>query len=114
VSLSVAAEPVPFIVGADGVARIGGTRVTLDTVVRAFERGESAEQIGAAYPVLRPADVYAVIAYYLRHRAEVEEYLRFRQRQVEDAHRLIESQPGRTELHERLKARRSSPPDASE
>ena len=53
--------------------RVGGTRVTLDTVVAAFLEGATAEEI--AYPVLALADVYAAIGYYLRHRSEVEAYL---------------------------------------
>lgn len=30
---------------ADGVVRVGGTRVTLDTIVFAFEEGATAEEI---------------------------------------------------------------------
>lgn len=60
---------------ADGVIRVGGTRVTLDQVVRAFQRGESPAQIAEQYPVLDLADVYHVIGYYLSHRAELDAYL---------------------------------------
>jgi len=44
-------------VNADGVVRVGGTRVTLDTVVRAFLRGTAAEGIAQQYRSLSLADV---------------------------------------------------------
>lgn len=50
---------------ADGVARIGGTRVTLDSVVYAFQQGATAEEIAQQYPALKLADVYGAITYYL-------------------------------------------------
>ena len=105
-TLSVAAEPIPLTVDADGVARVGGTRVTLDTVVRAFKRGDSPEQIAESYSTLRLADVYAVITYYLRHEPEVEAYLRQRQQQGDEAHELIESMSDRRAIRERLRTRR--------
>ena len=42
VTLHVAAEHIPVIVDIEGVARVGGTRVTPDTIVRAFKRGDTA------------------------------------------------------------------------
>jgi len=39
-ALVIAAEPVPLETDAEGVARVGRTRVTLDTVVDAFLSGE--------------------------------------------------------------------------
>lgn len=68
-------EPVPLTMNRDGTACIGQTRVPLDTVVYAFDEGATAEEIVQQYPALDLADVYAVIAYYLREREEVEAYL---------------------------------------
>jgi uncharacterized protein (DUF433 family) len=82
VSLAAATQPLPLSEDADGVIRIGGTRVTLDTVVATFNEGASAEDIVSRYPALDLADVYAVIAYYLRHGDEVQTYL---QRRREEA-----------------------------
>ncbi len=39
---------------ADDVIRVGGTRVTLDTVVGAYRDGASAEEICAAVSLARP------------------------------------------------------------
>src|SRR5262249_31390341 len=74
-SLLVAEEPMPLITDADGVVRVGGTRVTLDTLVAAFQEGATAEAIAEQYPSLSLADVYTAIGYYLRHRTEVDAYL---------------------------------------
>lgn len=73
--LDVGPEPVPLEVDRHGVVRVGSTRVTLDSVVSAFRAGATAEQIAQQYPSVELSDVYAVITYYLRHRALVEEYL---------------------------------------
>ena len=40
----VVADPIPLQTDADGVVRVGGTRVTLDTVVAAFADGATAEE----------------------------------------------------------------------
>lgn len=71
----VEAEPAPLESSADGVIRVRGSRVTLDTVVEAFRMGATAEEIAQQYPSLALADVYATIAYYLRHQTDVEAYL---------------------------------------
>ena len=59
-----------------GVMRVGNTRVMLDSVVIPFQRGESPESIRSQYLALSLEQVYGAIAYYLRHRDKVEEYLR--------------------------------------
>jgi uncharacterized protein (DUF433 family) len=73
--LTITKEAVPLHAAEDGVVRVGGTRVTLDTVVGAFQEGASAEEIAEQYPALTLADAYAAIGYYLRHQSEVEAYL---------------------------------------
>ena len=80
--LSIATEKPPLRTDADGIVRIAETRVTLDTVVTAFEEGATAEEIAQQYPTLALADVYAVIGYYLRQHDEVAAYLQERQRQA--------------------------------
>jgi uncharacterized protein (DUF433 family) len=81
VTLIPTAEMVPLAVDTDGSVRISKTRVTLDTVVAAFDSGLSAEAIVEQYPVLQLADVYAVIGYYLHHLDEVASYLTEREGQ---------------------------------
>jgi hypothetical protein len=47
-------ERVPIHTDADGVVRIAGTRVTLDTIVAAFDAGATAEEIAQQYSAGRP------------------------------------------------------------
>jgi uncharacterized protein (DUF433 family) len=102
------ADPVPLRADERGGLRVGDSRVTLDTLVREFEGGADPESIVNAYPTLHLADVYAVIACYLRHQDQVKEYLQRRRAEAAELRREIESrQPGRAELRARLLARRT-------
>jgi uncharacterized protein (DUF433 family) len=107
-SLAIAPESLPLIEHSDGVIRVGETRVTLETVVEAFNEGATAEEIAAQYPALQLGDIYATITYYLRHRAEVDAYVQ-RQGQRADAIRhenfVRADQNG---IRERLIARRKA------
>ena len=68
-------SPVPLVAGNDGVIRISGSRVTLDTVVAAFDRGSTAEEIVHQYPTLSLEAAYTAIGWILQHRGEVDAYL---------------------------------------
>jgi uncharacterized protein (DUF433 family) len=100
-------ETIPLVRDADGVYRLGGTRVTLDIVVRAFNRGATAEEIVQRFPSLELSDVYQVIGYYLKYRTELAGYLEAREREEKE---LLESHPEWSPigLRERLMARRKS------
>lgn len=105
-ALVVNPEPVPLATDVDGVVRVGTTRVTLDTVVAAFHEGATAEEISQQYPTLRLADVYSVIAYYLRHRTTVDTYLGARTRLGEEMRRENEGRSDPAGIRDRLLARR--------
>ncbi|MCA0456421.1 MAG: DUF433 domain-containing protein [Chloroflexi bacterium] len=90
----------------DGVIRVGGTRVTLDTVVNAFNRSMSAEEIVIAYPALGLADTYDVIAFYLRHQEEVDHYIHQREERAEKVRHEVEARhPEMVGIRARLQAR---------
>jgi uncharacterized protein (DUF433 family) len=96
----------PMHIDEDGAIRVGGTRVTLDSIVAAFEEGATAEEIVQQYSSLRLADVYAVIGYYLRRRSEVEEYLSQRRQQSAEIRRQNEAQFDPRGVRDRLLSRR--------
>ncbi len=107
VTLLIAAESIPLETDADGVVRVGGTRVTLDTVVAAFEQGATAEEIVYQYPSLDLVDVYLVIGYYLQRRTDVDAYLRWRQRRADEVRQQNEARFDPHGIRDRLLARRA-------
>lgn len=68
-------EPVPLVRDQAGRLVVPGTRIPLEVLVAAFKRGDSPEAIHDSFETVSLADIYAIFAYYLRHRAQVDEYL---------------------------------------
>ena len=108
---AVVADPPPLAVDADGVVRVGGTRVTLDTLLAAYRNGATAEAIADMYPAVALADVYSALGYALRHPTEVDEYLRRRQAEADAARTENEARFPPAGVRDRLLARR--PPGGS-
>src|SRR4051794_8325194 len=99
---------VPLYEDGHGGYRVSGTRVLLEMVIHSFENGETPECIVQSFDTLSLTNVYAVLAWYLQHRAEVQEYLKQRAEAAEVIRRQIEAnQPDRAELRARLLARRA-------
>jgi uncharacterized protein (DUF433 family) len=109
-SFTLTAEPPPLAEDESGAIRVAGTRVLLEMVVRAYQRGMTAEQIAEWYDVLELADVYGVLRYYLRHKDEVDAYVARCEAEAREIRRKIEErqgpQPSREELIARLNAQR--------
>ena len=55
---------------------IAGTRICVSDVVLWTEQGRSPDEIVADFPHLTLADVYAALAYYYDHQAEIDVSLR--------------------------------------
>jgi uncharacterized protein (DUF433 family) len=89
-----------------GVARLGQSRISLDLIVEQYENGMTPEDMVRAYDTLVLADVYAGIAYYLRHRDEVRAYLQQREEEANSLQAKIESAHPRV-TREELLARRA-------
>ena len=94
--------------GEHGVIRVSNTRVTLDTVVRAFKDGATAEEIAQQYPTVPLADVYYVIGYYLHKRDEVEVYLGKRKQEADELQKQMEARFNPVGIRERLLARQEN------
>jgi uncharacterized protein (DUF433 family) len=107
-SLTLEAQPLPMQRTAEGVVRIGGTRVTLDSVIAAYRRGATAEEIVQAFDTLLLEDVYAVLSYYLRHREQVDVYLQERAAEAEDVRAENERRFPPDGVRDRLLARKDS------
>ena len=102
------ANPPPLTTEPEGVIRVSGTRVSLDSVVIAFDAGATAEEIAHKYPSLDLTSVYEVIAYVLRHREAIDEYLARRQQIAADVRAEVEQRFPPDGLRARLLARRDA------
>ena len=60
----------------DGGYYIAGTRISLDSIVHAFQDGESPESILESFPMAGPlVKIYGAITFYLENKEKVEAYL---------------------------------------
>ena len=106
-SVMIQRDAPPLRQDSSGALRVGQSRVLLELVIRAFQDGATPEAIVQRYPGTTLADVYTVIAYYLRHRETIEAYLEEREQQAEEVRQLVESRQGDlSELRRRLLAQR--------
>jgi len=87
------ADPLPLRMDDGGSLRVGQSRLTLDIVLEDFKQGMSPEEIAEGYETIELADVYGVIAYYLRHRDEIDVYLARREEEA----RLLEEEIARVQ-----------------
>ena len=106
--VDLSAEPAPVAYDADGVLRVRGTRVRLETVVGAFQLGATAEEIAQQYPAVDLPAAYAVIAFYLRRRPDVDAYLAARAAAAAGARAAAEGRFDPAGLRDRLLARRGA------
>ena len=83
--LHVPDQKVPLTSDRNGALFVSGTRVSLHSVVSMFEGGASAEEIAHEFDSLDLPDVYAVIAYYLRNKPDVDAKLVAEERRSEEA-----------------------------
>ena len=88
-------QTVPLALWEDGTIRVKNTRLLIDMIVNAHNRGECPEEIFDAFPseVYTVADIYAVIAYYLAHKIEIYKHLADREREAEAVWKKIEALP---------------------
>jgi uncharacterized protein (DUF433 family) len=107
-ALTFEAVSVPLSMDDTGTVRVHGTRLTLDTVLGAYERGDTPQEIVEGFPDLSVADVYAILAFYFHHREEVDAYIQEKEARGDELRKMIEARQGSQEgLRERLLARRA-------
>ena len=91
-----------------GAIRVGNLRVLLEIVIRAFQNGASPESIVSQYSTLTLSDTYGAIAFYLKNKDEVEEYLDKREELAEPVkQRLKAIQPDLSQIRSRLLSQRN-------
>lgn len=90
-AVAIEPEPVPLVRDQTGRLMVPGTRISLDVLVADFKRGKTPESIHEAYEMVPLADIYAIFAYYLRHRLEIEAYLVEQEREGAEIQARIEA-----------------------
>jgi uncharacterized protein (DUF433 family) len=84
----------------DGNYYVAGTRISLDSIVHAFRRGESAETICQNFELLRLDEVRGAIEFYLANQPDVDSYLLRQEEKWAEGRRNAEPLPA--SLRERL------------
>jgi uncharacterized protein (DUF433 family) len=92
----------------DGGYYVQETRVSLDSVVYAFLRGESSDGIVESFPALTLEQVYGAIAFYLAHRETIDHYLQ--EGKAEFARLRDQSRRKHPQLYAKLDAARERTP----
>jgi uncharacterized protein (DUF433 family) len=64
---------------------IKGIRISLDSVVYGYKRGESPETIQENFPYLKLWQIYGAIAFYLEHQEAIEQYLEETEREFNES-----------------------------
>jgi uncharacterized protein (DUF433 family) len=88
---------------AEGTIRVIGSRITLDTLVHIWQRGDTFEDIQDGFPTLSLDQIKGVIAWYLNHTTAADAYLEEREAEAEALRKEIQSRPSYIALNEKLK-----------
>jgi uncharacterized protein (DUF433 family) len=104
--LALATDPTPIHVDSDGAVRVGQTRVRLESIVYRHQQGDTPEEIHECFPAVPLPDIYVVVAYYLRHKEELDAYIAESEAEADRIQAMIEAKYPTRELRERSRALR--------
>jgi uncharacterized protein (DUF433 family) len=93
---------------------VGRSRVTLDTVIEAYQHGTRPEAIAEQFPAVTIAEVYGTIAYYLQHQVMLDAYLRERTEAAASLNAELAARSNPVGTRERLRARLADRPHDNE
>ena len=99
-----------YIAQRNGGYYLAGTRISLDSIVYSFNEGDSPEAIQENFSLLKRAQIYGAMAFYLDHQAEIDEYLARTEREFEKgAVPLRQANPALAEKLEHSRAKTGEP-----
>lgn len=81
---------------------IAGSRVSLDSIVTAYWRGQAPESILRSYPSLTLAQIYGAIAFYLSNQKQIDAYLK--EWEVRTEEQRLAARRAHPALHKKLLA----------
>jgi uncharacterized protein (DUF433 family) len=93
-----------YVAQRDGGYWIKGTRISLDSIVCAFNRGAAPESIKRSFPLLRLEEIYGAITFYLSLEREIDAYLAESEGELDSASRARKARvrTEKPELFDRL------------
>lgn len=92
-----------YVQARDGNLYVGPSRVTLDSIIVAWQMGQTPEAIHDDFPTVPLSDIYGAIAYYLEHQIELDRWLREGEEQYEA--RRAAAQAADPEFYVRMRQR---------
>ncbi|MGI8669738.1 MAG: DUF433 domain-containing protein [Aridibacter sp.] len=97
-------QKVPLTVWKDGSIRVKGTRLLIDMIINAHKNGECPEEIFESFPsnVYTVADIYSIVAYYLKNKERFEKYLAKREKEAIEIKKSIEATANYDENRQQL------------
>jgi len=98
---------------AEGGWRIADSRISLDSVVHAYWEGQSPETIVKDFPTLSLEQIHGALAFYLRHREEMDRYLESQDARWEQLRKESEAVHGSLLSSLRSRRRTTSKPEAT-
>ena len=75
-----------YVTQVEGVYRVGGTRVSLDSLVHLFREGMPAESMVESYPALTLEQIHGALAFHLANQRQIDAYLSEGQRLAGEQH----------------------------
>src|ERR1041385_3754111 len=90
----------------DGTVRVKGSRITLDTLIALFKRGETLKEIREGFPSLSRTQVTHTLNWYLYNKESAEDYFEARKFEADALRKKIEGDPQNIVLRKILRKRR--------
>ena len=90
-----------------GVLRVGLTRVSLDSVLAAYNDGAGADEINQRFPSLTLAEIYAALGFYHQNLEDVDAYLERTLTEEDWLQAEAEQRFPKDEVRDRILARRA-------
>ena len=92
----------------DGFVHFSGHRIGLQHLVHYYNEGYSAEMLACEYPNLSLALIHKAIAFYLENQPEVDDYIFWCQKEIEQQRQTATRGPSLAELRQRLASRKQA------
>jgi uncharacterized protein (DUF433 family) len=92
-----------YVESREGNLYVGHSRVTLQTLIEAWQSGRTPEQLHDSFPTVPLVAIYGAITHYLEHKDEADAF--FRETDEIDAQRRLSDESAHAEFYTNLRER---------